>query len=121
MTVNEYLPVLKNIGLAARARKITLGSELTCEGIRAGKVSLVLMCESASSNTAKKLALYCEQNGIELCRIPVEPAALASAVGKSKPLMSVGITDDGLSIPVRNSIKALSNATSSQQISESEV
>ena len=119
--MNEYLPVLKNIGLAARAIKITLGSELTCEGIRAGKVSLVLMCESASSNTAKKLALYCEQNGIELCRIPVEPIAHASAVGKSKPLMSVGITDDGLSIPVRNSIKALSNATSSQQISESEV
>ncbi|MBO7148941.1 MAG: ribosomal L7Ae/L30e/S12e/Gadd45 family protein [Clostridia bacterium] len=119
--MNEYLKVLGNIGLAARARKITLGNELTCEAISAGKVRMVLMCESASSNTAKKLADYCGKNGVELCRIPVEPVALASAVGKSKPLMSVGITDDSLCIPVRNSIKALSNATSSQQISESEV
>lgn len=119
--MNEYLPVLKNIGLAARARKITFGSEMTCDAIRAGKVSLVLMCDNASSNTAKKLISCCEQNGVECYRVPIDADALANAVGKNKPLMSVGVTDANLSVPVRNSILDLSNATSSQKVSESEV
>ena len=119
--MSEYLPILKNIGLAARARKITFGSEMTCDAIRAKRVTLVLMCESSSSNTAKKLINYCEQNGVECYRVPIDAGALASAVGKNKPLMSVGVTDENLSVPIRNSILAMSNATSSHKISESEV
>ena len=53
--MSEYMPILKNVGLAARARKITFGCEMTCDAIRAGKVSLVLLCADAASTTAKKL------------------------------------------------------------------
>ena len=58
---------------------------------------------------------------MECYRVPIYAQLLASAVGKNKPLISVGVTDASLSVPVKNSIIALSNATSSQKISESEV
>lgn len=123
MTVtNEYLSTLKNVGLAARAQKLTFGCKLTGDAVKEGTAELVLVCESAAPNTADKIKYHCERNMTECITVPIDPSELARAVGKSKPLAVVGIIDRNLAIPVRNSLLGLSKTdNSSQTVSESEV
>ena len=119
---HKYLSVLKSIGLAARARKITYGSDMTCDAVREGRVHLVLFSTLAAPNTAKRIINCCEQNSVECYKIPIGPDELAHAVGKAKPLMSVGVTDKNLCVPVRRLLLSLPEIkTSSQTVSESEV
>lgn len=111
--------LLKTVGLAARARKITFGSDMTAEGIKSGKVKLVLITTDASANSEKKILRCCEENGIAVFRIPMGSGELAVALGKNKPLVTVGITDDNLAIPVRNKLLELDSKILT--VSESEV
>lgn len=114
--------ILKSIGLAARARKIIFGSDMTCEAVASGKVELVILCESAAANTTKRIKRYCDEYSVSCVILPIPPGELAHAVGKAKPIMSVGITDRNMSVLVSNSLLGLSESScSSQTVSESEV
>lgn len=96
--------LLKSVGLAARARKLTFGSDMTCDAVKSGKVKLVLLLDSAAKNSEKKILRCCEVSGVEVFTVSIDPYELAHAVGKRKPLMSVGITDENLSVLIRQSI-----------------
>ncbi len=118
----EHINVLKSIGLAARARKVTFGSELTCEGIRAGRVVLALVCKDASEKTAKRVIKACEQFSVKYHILSCDTLELAHALGKAKPLAVAGITDKNLCVPILRSIIDLTEKNASlMTFSESEV
>lgn len=118
----EYTDILKSIGLAARARKVVFGSELTIESIGQNKAKLVLVSDDASQNTRKKVLRYCEENNAEHHILGCDGGTLAHALGKAKPLAVVCITDENLSALIKSKLgKMTENNASLMTFSESEV
>jgi ribosomal protein L7Ae-like RNA K-turn-binding protein len=111
--------LFRAVGLAAKAHRLTFGCELTCEGIKERKVKLVILLEAAAKNCEKKIKRYCEEYGTELYVVSAHPDALAGAVGKKKALMTLGVTDENLSVLIRQNLCRKDGK--SLTVSESEV
>ena len=89
--------LLSTAGLAARARKTLIGTELILEGIRRGSVSLVLEAGDTSENTHKRLSDKTAYYGVALVRLSADGEALANAFGKKNgKIAAVAITDAGI-------------------------
>ncbi len=58
------------IGLAVRARKCIQGSEACAQGIRTGKVLVLLLDPSASANTRKEFSNLCSNYCCPLVILP---------------------------------------------------
>lgn len=106
---NKFAPLLKTLGLAARARKITFGTELTCDAVDCAQVNLVILSNKASPGTVKKITRCCDENNTELYLVEISPEDLAHCVGKPRPVMALGITDYNLSIAVKRSAEKIKN------------
>jgi len=94
----DTVRALRFLGLAARARALTIGVPLICAALsRAAKDKtplLVLCAEDASSNTKKRLADRTAFYQTELITLPLTCAQLAHAIGKKEALVAaVGVTD----------------------------
>ena len=48
--------LLSLIGLARKAGKVTLGTEMVCDAVRGGSVKLVIASEKSSDNTKKRIS-----------------------------------------------------------------
>jgi ribosomal protein L7Ae-like RNA K-turn-binding protein len=83
------------LGLAARARKITSGTEITINGVRSKKVKLVLLATNASDNTKKLVYDKCKTYNTKVIEL-YDSIALSNAIGKNN-IMVVGIIDIGFS------------------------
>jgi ribosomal protein L7Ae-like RNA K-turn-binding protein len=81
------------LGLAARARKIISGEELTVKEIQKGRAKLVLLSRDSSSNTMKKI-----QDKASFYEVPVKMIddryVLGQAIGKEARVV-VAILDEG--------------------------
>ena len=81
------------LGLAARARNLALGAELTVQNVRSGRTALALVACDASDNTKKRVFNCCKYYECECREIPVDSDALAKAVGHTGLLTAVAVTD----------------------------
>lgn len=96
-TAEREKKLLSTAGLAARARKALIGTELIVEGIRRGAVVLVLEAGDTSENTHKKLSDKAAFYGVRSVRLTSDGEALAHAFGKKDGrIAAVGITDAGI-------------------------
>ncbi len=68
------------LGLCCRAGQITLGAEMVLKEIKAGRAALVLVDESASEGTRKKIADACAYRHVALHMLPVD--CLSRACGR---------------------------------------
>lgn len=93
MTSDEK--ILQLLGLAARARKIITGEELTIREIRAGKAYLVIISEDASFNTMKKITDKCNTYNVEK-HVFGTREMLGHAIGKESRVV-LALTDAGFS------------------------
>lgn len=85
--------MIKNIGLAYRAKKITLGADETVKAMSKHKIVLVLLATDASQNTIKKITDKCHYYNIELSQ-SFHSSELSSALGKNN-IKVIGIKDEG--------------------------
>ncbi|MBQ0010948.1 MAG: ribosomal L7Ae/L30e/S12e/Gadd45 family protein [Ruminococcus sp.] len=79
-------------GLAKRAGKAAIGTELACDAVRAGTARLGIASETASPNTKKRLVNCFSYYGIPLVFLETDTAALGASVGKSETAC-IAITD----------------------------
>lgn len=68
------------LGLCCRAGQITLGAEMALKEIKTGRAALVLVDESASEGTKKKIADACAYRHVALHMLPVD--CLSRACGR---------------------------------------
>ncbi len=98
------------VGIAMKAGKVSAGTNLVVDAIRAGSPAkcprAVFLCEDASDNTKKRVVNACTYYEIPLYTIPVSGADLGGAIGKSGIIAAVGITDAGLSEALVKQINA---------------
>jgi len=83
------------IGLALRARKVTVGTDITLTSLRMGKVSLIILATDASNTTKKKVndkAKTYQATVIE----ELTSFEISNALGKDD-IKVIGITDKGFS------------------------
>ncbi|MCL1990564.1 MAG: ribosomal L7Ae/L30e/S12e/Gadd45 family protein [Defluviitaleaceae bacterium] len=83
--------ILSFIGLMSRAGALITGTELVLNGVRSGKVKLVLIDAHASENTLKKITSKCHHYHVAWIQLEVG-ADLGLAIGKPSRKV-VGITD----------------------------
>ncbi|MCD4826890.1 MAG: ribosomal L7Ae/L30e/S12e/Gadd45 family protein [Acholeplasmataceae bacterium] len=85
----------KTIGLAYRARKITIGTEMTIEKLRKKELYAIILASDASKLTQKKV-----RDKAKTYETPVldtlDSLTLSNAIGKTD-IKVIGITDKGFS------------------------
>lgn len=90
--------VLNFIGLMNRAGVLITGTDLVLNGVRSGKVKMVLIDALVSENTFKKMTDKCKFYNVSYIRLAAD-ADLGFAIGNSSRKV-IGITD-------QNFVKAL--------------
>ncbi len=88
--------LLFTIGLARKAGKVSVGTEMVCDDIRKKKVRLALYAEDVSANTEKRISDCCTYHKVPFKKCAVSKEALGAAIGKSFAAC-IGITDENLS------------------------
>ena len=82
------------LGFAMRAGKVIIGTDLVCSALsKKSSVSLVLLSESASDQTKKKIRNKCEFYQKPLRHIRIDGEELGRLLGKDFTPMVVGICD----------------------------
>lgn len=85
----------KNLGLAYRARKLVIGTEMTIESIRKQKIHLVILAHDASQLTQKKILDKASFYHVEVSQA-LSSQQLSDAIGK-RGIKVIGVTDRGFS------------------------
>lgn len=82
------------LGFARRAGKTVIGTDLVCRAMPTGTVKLVVVADSASVPTKKKLFTKSEFYGIQKLLLRVSAEELGHLLGKSNAVVTVAITDE---------------------------
>lgn len=90
---------LQNLGLAYRAKKVTLGTDYVVEKLRAGKIFLIILASDASELTKKKINDKAKTYQVDVLD-SATTEEISSALGRAN-IKVVGITDRGLSHLIR--------------------
>ena len=93
------------LGLARKAGRIILGTELICDAVRRRRVRQVFITANASDNTKKRLTNCCEYYGVGYAALPITTEALARVSGKTGAVAAAGITDEGFAGAMTELIK----------------
>ena len=97
---------LRMLGLARKAGKTVLGTEVICEQMRAKKKPvLILVSSGASDGTLRRLSHKSSFYSIPCLTVDVAPEVLGHLLGTARPLVSVGITDGGFADQLRQECK----------------
>ena len=87
--------ILGAVGLAAKARKLTTGTEMCVEYMRAGKGKLLIAASDISENTRKKLVKTATYHKIPYMLSDIKKAHLSKAIGKISESSAILLTDEG--------------------------
>ncbi|MCQ2432706.1 MAG: ribosomal L7Ae/L30e/S12e/Gadd45 family protein [Clostridia bacterium] len=94
------------LGIARKAGKVTAGTNLVTDAIRAGSPRTcpfaVFLASDASENTRKRVTNCCSYYEIPLHETTMTTDMMGSAIGKSGAISCVGITDKGLADALTN-------------------
>ena len=93
-TTTEQL--LFTIGLARKAGKVSVGTDMVCDDIRKKKVHIVIYASDVSANTEKRISDCCNYYNVSCHKCTVTKEDLGIAIGKSFAAC-IGITDENLS------------------------
>lgn len=86
--------LLRFLGLAKKAGKVVMGTDLVCRACRERKKpSLILLASGVSPATEKKVSDKCSFYGVSLERISASADELGEALGKLGSIATVAVTD----------------------------
>jgi ribosomal protein L7Ae-like RNA K-turn-binding protein len=85
--------MVNNLGLAYRARKISVGTELSIEKMRQKKAVLIVLAKDASENTKKKIRDKASYYGIDVLE-SLTSEQLSQSIGKTN-IKVIAILDEG--------------------------
>ena len=87
--------IINAFGLAKRAGKCVLGTEMCVENIRNKKAKLVIAASDLSDNTVKRLTDSCNFHEIELIFLNADKTILGQKLGKKNGTSSAAVLDEG--------------------------
>ncbi|WP_214740172.1 MULTISPECIES: YlxQ family RNA-binding protein [unclassified Exiguobacterium] len=81
------------LGLAARARKVTMGEEFVLKDVRAGRAKLVILAGDAGASTKKRVTDKCTSYQVPLIEVS-DRYTIGAALGKDMRVV-VSVTESG--------------------------
>lgn len=99
------------LGFAMRAGKVIVGTELVCSAMASrskDRARLVLVAQSASDGTKKKVLTKAEFYGVEAFIVNIDSDELGRLLGKLYTPATVAITDDRFALEISRAIKDMS-------------
>lgn len=87
--------LINAFGLAKRAGKCVMGTEMCVENIRKNKAKLVVAASDLSDNTVKRLKDSCSYHGVDLIFLNADKMTLGKKLGKKNGTSSAAILDEG--------------------------
>ena len=96
-------PVLRMLGLARRAGKLSYGDELVREACFDHKTRCVFIAGDAGANAAKKAAFYADKANVPCVTLPHGKLELGSAIGKAGCAMCA-VADIGMAAAAVNKL-----------------
>ena len=104
--------LIRMLGLSARARMLSVGSDIACDSVRAGNARIVMVACDASQNT-KKRAFNCAQYYETACyEIPIGQNDLGQYVGKKGAVSVLSLNDANMAKGIRKLLDEMSEADS---------
>jgi ribosomal protein L7Ae-like RNA K-turn-binding protein len=97
--------LLSLLGLAARARALTLGTDMVRGAAREGKLAAAILAGDASPTQARKLVPLLQARGIPFA-VCTTQADLGAALGRG-PVSAVGLNDPSFARRVMELARAL--------------
>ena len=95
------------LGLARRARSVSIGSRETRAAMRRGEVRLVLLAADGSERDGDRLRRLCEESGVPARTISTREE-LGAWIGQG-PVAVLGIVDPNLATAVRTGVDGTSD------------
>ena len=86
--------IINAFGLARRAGKCAVGSDICVELIRKNKAKLVIIAQDVSDNTVKNVVNSCSFHNVSYFHLPADKYKLGEKLGKKSGITSAAITDD---------------------------
>ncbi len=105
---NRLNKILSTIGICVKAGKVIFGIPLICEALKDGnknKPLLIAISNDISDNSRKRITDRCNFYSTQYINLPITAEYLGKAVGKTRPVGAIGITDSNLCIAVSQCIK----------------
>lgn len=106
------------LGFAMRAGKVVIGTESVCSAMaRRGKdrPQLVLIAQTASEGTKKKLLTKAEFYGVDTLSIDIDSSELGRLLGKLYAPATVAIVDDRFAEEIRRAIETADGEVDDQK------
>ena len=89
------------LGLAMRAGKLIIGTELICRAMPKGSVKLVVISSEASPGTKKKLKVKSEFYNISAIEVDIDTERLGKLLGKTYSPAAVAVADGGFAAEIK--------------------
>ena len=97
--------MLGMLGLARRAGRLAIGTDMCCQSLRDGSARLCVVANDASQNTKKRVVGKCEFYNVR-CIIPeIGKDELSHAIGKGNDISAVAIVDDNFAVAIEGIYK----------------
>jgi ribosomal protein L7Ae-like RNA K-turn-binding protein len=97
------------LGFAMRAGRLIIGTELVCSAMAKDgkdKPKVVLLSNSASAGTKKKISTKAEFYGVDYFEINLDSDELGRLLGKLYAPATLAITDDGFAREIKLALTA---------------
>lgn len=102
--------LLGMLGLAARARMLSLGTDIACDSVRSGAAKVLIVAHDASANT-KKRAFNCAKYYETACyEVPIGQGELAHGLGKSGATAALSVNDRNMAKGITKLLDEMSEA-----------
>lgn len=103
MAETENAKLLSAIGLARKAGKLVVGTDMVCEAIRAHRIAMVVASGDASENTKKRISDCASFYKMNVNFVTVSTEELGAAIGKSA-CACVGVSDENFRILIERNL-----------------
>ena len=95
MQTDPYTRLRGMLGLAMRAGKVTVGTEMVCSLLqKRSRVKLVIYSNEASDATKRRIISKCEFYGTAVIEVRIDTGELGRLLGKTYGPACVAVTDE---------------------------
>lgn len=85
--------LLRMLGLAARARMLSMGTDIACDSVRGGTAKLLIVAHDASANTKKRVFNCAKYYETACYEVPIGQNELAHHLGKAGAISALSLND----------------------------
>jgi ribosomal protein L7Ae-like RNA K-turn-binding protein len=86
--------LLKSLGLAARAGRVRIGMDATCQALETGRATAIVIAGDAPSSVRERLCGKLRAGGLPV-RVVLDGDALGHAIGRAR-VVALAVTDESL-------------------------